>query len=139
MRKLFDKALAYWRCHTAARWGLVIIPAFAFLVWFGIGMVLPGEGAGADIKANLLNAGAFSVRVFVAVFFVHLVSHPKVWNWDLPNALRERLQAIMYGDIERPLADRIFAFVVLTGEVFAKLLLLWILLKALILWPQGKT
>ena len=114
--------------------GMILIPLFAGAVWFGIGMVMPDMKASADIRANLLNAGTFSLRVFAALFFVHLVTHPKVWAWDLPNEWRKELQRkVVDGD----LGQQIGACAVLAGETLAKLWLLGQLLRALVLWPQG--
>ena len=118
----------------ASRLGWLLIPAFAGAVWFGINMVFPDPDDAADIKANLLNAGTFSVRVFAALFFVHLVTHPKVWAWDLPNTRRVKLQETV---VEGRPGQQIGAFTVLAGETFAKLWLLGQLLRALVLWPQG--
>lgn len=121
--------------NRAARWGLIYLPLFAGAVWFGIGMVLPGAGESAtDIKAALVNAGVYSVRVMAALCLVHAVTHPKVWRWDLDNDYRTRLQHILDGSAQ---GDAIGAFLVLAGEMVAKLLLLWLILKALVLWPQG--
>lgn len=120
--------------NRAARWGLIYLPLFAGAVWFGIGAVLPGVAAADDVKAALVNAGVFSVRAMAALCLVHAVTHPKVWRWDVDNDLRDRLQRILFGAEE---GSPVGAFLVLAGELVGKLALLWLLLKALVLWPQG--
>lgn len=124
----------WWRCHTSARWGLVFLPAFALAVWFSTDAVLAGAVGLDEVKASLVNAGVYSIRVFAAIFFVHLVSHPKTWAWDLDNSFRRDLQDVLLGRKE---GDKVGAFVILAGETFAKLALLVWILKALVLWPQG--
>lgn len=134
MKRIGAWIAAKWRAHPSARIGLLLTPLFAVVVWFGIGVVFPGPGDADDIKAALVNAGVFSVRVFAALFFVHMVTHPAAWAWDLPNEWRTKLQRLVVAGRPR---QQFGAFVVLAGETFAKLWLLGQLLRALILWPQG--
>lgn len=117
----------------ALRWALIYLPLFSVAVWFGIETILQGT-ASADVKTSLVNAGVFSVRVMVAICLVHAVTCCKVWNWDLLNDYRDKLQRILDGS--EP-GNAIGAFAVLSGEMVAKLGLLWMLLRGLILWPQG--
>jgi hypothetical protein len=117
----------------AARWMLIYLPLFSLAVWFGIEAILQGPGA-ADVKTSLVNAGVFSVRVLVAIGLVHAVTCCKVWDWDLADAYRAKLQRILDGS---EAGNAIGAFLVLAGEMVAKILLLWLLLRGLILWPQG--
>lgn len=126
--------LDWWRCHTAMRWGLVFLPLAALAVWFATNAVLAGSTGLDGSKTALVNAGVFSIRVFAALFFVHLVSHPKIWSWDLPNGFRRELQDIL---LEREPGNWFGALLILLGETFAKLFLLVYFLRALILWPQG--
>lgn len=117
----------------ALRWALIYLPLFSVAVWFGIETILQGT-ASADVKTSLVNAGVFSVRVMVAICLVHAVTCCKVWNWDLRNDYRDKLQRILDGS---KAGNAIGAFAVLAGEMVAKLGLLWMLLRGLILWPQG--
>lgn len=117
----------------AVRWMLLYLPLFSAVVWFGIEAILDGAGA-TDVKTSLVNAGVFSVRVLVAIGLVHAVTCRKVWGWDLSDAHREELQQVLDG---RRRGNALGAFLVLAGEMVAKILLLWLLLRALILWPQG--
>lgn len=117
----------------ALRWALIYLPLFSVAVWFGIETILQGT-ASADVKTSLVNAGVFSVRVMVAICLVHAVTCCKVWNWDLRNDYRDQLQRILDGSAP---GNAIGAFAVLAGEMVAKLGLLWMLLRGLILWPQG--
>ena len=117
----------------AARWMLIYLPLFSVLVWFGIEAILPKEAA-PDVKAALINAGVFSVRVMVAIGLVHAITCRQVWGWDLANTYRERLQRILDGSEQ---GDSFGALAVLAGETLAKVLLLWLFLRALILYPQG--
>lgn len=129
-----DRAVAWWRCHTAMRWGWVFLPLAALFMWLSTDAVLAGVEGKDGVKTSLVNAGVFSIRVFAAIFFVHLVTHPKIWNWDLANSYRDYLQKILAEDAE---GNWWGALAVLAGEVLAKLALLWLFLRALILWPQG--
>lgn len=131
---MIRQLIQWWRCHTAMRWGLVFLPTFAMLVWFGTDAILAGAVGLDEVKASLVNAGVYSIRVFAALFFVHLVTHPRTWAWDLPNDYRRDLQDIL---LERKEGSQIGAFLILCGETFAKLALLFWILKALVLWPQG--
>ena len=118
----------------ALRWALFYLPLFSAAVWFGIEAMLEGNTALGDVKTSLVNAGVFSVRVMVAICLVHAVTCRKVWDWDLSDAYRTKLQRVLDGS--EP-GNAIGAFLVLAGEMVAKILLLWLLLRALILWPQG--
>lgn len=117
----------------AIRWMLLYLPLFTAAVWFGIEAILEAKLAG-DVKANLVNAGVFSVRVMVAIGLVHAVTCRKVWDWDLSDAYRADLQHVLDG---RKPGNALGAFLILAGEMVAKALLLWLLLRGLILWPQG--
>ena len=119
----------------AGKLGWVLLPVFVVAVWFAIETMLSGTPEAADgVKTNLLNAGTFSVRVFAAIFFVHLVTHPRVWGWDLANTFRDECQRILTGKAQ---GSAIGAFAVLAGEMVAKMWLLSVLLRSLVLWPQG--
>lgn len=133
---MIARLVTWWRCHTAMRWGLVFLPLAALFVWLSTDAVLAGTVGQDGVKTSLVNAGVFSIRVFAALFFVHLVTHPKIWGWDLPNNYRTILQNILTGKTQ---GNWYGAFAVLAGETFAKLFLLVYFLKALILWPQGQT
>lgn len=136
MKVYWEKLVTLWKCHTTMRWGWVLLPLAALFLWISTNAVLAGVIGKDEVKTTLVNTGVFSLRVFAAIFFVHLLTHPKVWGWDLYNTFREKLQRILVGELE---GNWWGALAVLVGETSAKLFLLVYFLKALILWPQGIT
>lgn len=134
MNNQLKQVVEWWKCQRTFIWGWVKLPLGALFLWFSIDAVLAGVIGKDEVKTALVNTGVFSLRVFAAIFFVHMLTHPKFWGWDLYNSHREKMQKILTGE---EVGSQGGAFLVLAGEAFVKLLLLYFFLKALILWPQG--
>lgn len=134
---------AYHRRSRSFSVGWLILPLFVGMVWVGAKIALVGSPSRDVVMQSLINTGVFSIRVFAVLYFIHLVSHKRVWGWDLDNEFRERLQRMIVGDIlegedePRPLSDRIGSFVVISGEVVVKCWFAWLLLTAFIRWPNS--
>ncbi len=109
------------------RWSMLYVPAFCVAVL----IALKAAGGLGDMIDYVLEVGARSVPLLVAIALTHSITHSLGWNLD--NTYRNTLQKILAGSTR---GSRWGAFAVLAGELAAILLTLTILLLALLAW-QG--
>lgn len=112
--------------NRAARWGLIYLPAFTAATLFA----LKAFGAVDDLIAYALELAPKSMHVMVAVAITYAVSCGLGWNLD--NDKRADYQRVLIASQGKNLG----AFAVLAGEMVSILALLWLFLRALIVW-QG--
>ena len=110
----------------AARWGLIYLPLFTVATLFA----LKAFGAMDDLIAYALELAPKSMHVMAAVVMTYVVSTGLGWNLD--NAERANYQRLLVAGNRNAYG----AFLVLAGEMVSILALLWIFLRALIVW-QG--
>lgn len=112
--------------NRAARWGLIYLPVFTAATLF----MLKAFGAVDDLIAYALELAPKSMHVMVAVAVTYAVSCGLGWNLD--NDKRADYQRILIASK----GANVGAFMVLAGECLSILALLWLFLRALIVW-QG--
>ena len=110
----------------AARWGLIYLPLFAIVTLF----MLKTFGAMDDLVAYALELAPKSMHLMVGIALAYAVSTGLGWNLD--NAERANYQRLLVAGNKNALG----AFLVLTGEMLSILALLWLFLRALLVW-QG--
>lgn len=112
--------------NRAARWGLIYLPVFTAATLF----MLKAFGAVDDLIAYALELAPKSMHVMVGVAVTYAVSCGLGWNLD--NDKRADYQRILIASKGMNFG----AFAVLAGEMVSILALLWLFLRALIVW-QG--
>lgn len=110
----------------AARWGLIYLPLFTVATLFA----LKAFGAMDDLIAYALELAPKSMHVMAAVVMTYVVSTGLGWNLD--NDKRADYQRILIASKGMNFG----AFLVLAGEMISVLTLLWLFLRALLVW-QG--
>lgn len=110
----------------AARWGLIYLPLFTFVTLFA----LKAFGAMDDLIAYALELAPKTMHVMAAVVMTYVASTGLGWNLD--NAERANYQRLMVAGGKNALGS----FLVLAGEMLSILALLWLFLRALLVW-QG--
>lgn len=108
----------------AARWGLIYLPLFTVATLFA----LRAFGAMEDLVAYALELAPKSMHLMVGIALAYAVSCGLGWNLDNDKRADYQRQLIARGSGG--------AFFVLAGETVAFLALLWLLLRALLVW-QG--
>lgn len=120
----------------AARWTLLYVPAFAAVLLFAFkvfGKPIAGGGSSFDdLMAYVMEVGTRSLPALIVIAIVYGFSTGMCWNLD--NDYRARLQRIVAGQED---GSQWGAFSILAGEMLSILALLWMLLRALLVW-QGK-
>lgn len=111
----------------AARWGLIYLPLFTVVTLFA----LRAFGAMEDLVAYALELAPKSMHLMVGIALAYAVACGLRFNLD--DDERAEYQRIL---VARAEGSRIGAFLVLAGETVAFLALLWLLLRALLVW-QG--
>ncbi len=107
-------------------WSFLVVPAFTVGLLFAIKTF----GSMDDLFAYVIEIGARSLPVLVAIALTYLVSTRLGWNLD--NTYRKELQA----QLSEEGAIGSGAFLILAGELLGILSLLGLFLTALLVW-QG--
>lgn len=110
----------------ALRWGLIYLPLFTVATLFA----LKAFGAMDDLIAYALELAPKTMHVMAAVVMTYVVSTGLGWNLD--NAERANYQRLLVAGGKNALGS----FLILAGEMISVLALLWLFLRALIVW-QG--
>lgn len=110
----------------AARWGLIYLPLFTVATLFA----LKAFGAMDDLIAYALELAPKTMHVMAAVVMTYVVSTGLGWNLD--NAERANYQRLLVAGGKNALGS----FLILAGEMLSVLALLWLFLRALLVW-QG--
>lgn len=110
----------------AVRWGLIYLPLFTVATLFA----LKAFGAMDDLIAYALELAPKTMHVMAAVVMTYVVSTGLGWNLD--NTERANYQRLLVAGGKNALGS----FLILAGEMISVLALLWLFLRALIVW-QG--
>lgn len=116
----------------AARWTLLYVPVFTAVLLFAT-MVL---GNMADLQAYVIEVGARSLPLLIGVAITYILASGLGWNLD--NEQRAYYQRVLTCTT-KPAEEEglpLGAFCVLAGEMLSILALLYVLLRALLVW-QG--
>lgn len=116
----------------AVRWTAIYVPSFAAALLFALNVV----GGLDDLQAYVLEVGARSLPVLIAVAIVYGVATGLGWNLD--NAERAYYQRVLAGCTREgePTGNPRGAFRILAGEMVSILGLLYVLSQALLVWQR---
>lgn len=143
------RAFAVVKPSYATIWTWVWVPCAFGVMYFGMKVlgkpVSKGVGSYDDLTDYLMEIGSRSFPLLVAIAITYLVAGRLGWNLDNKkrNDMQFALSSPLLIDPKHPWAStfggifqRVGLFTVLAGEMASILALLWLFLRALIVW-QG--